>query len=326
MKMLALLLICVLLNLGWPLMTSVTQSFRVEPTSGENPVNNVRLLQFTGKPSRGLVTSTTFIFVPLLGSQPAPASRVATERSGKRVNTTPAPQLAIEPYVRPELAKRMQRLHPVILAAAADHNDPDLSGMSDQEFAEVMALVLYNEHNGWVEDAIEPLRFFTPFYQDLQVQVNQSGIGSNFSVWPTNLRPSVALEILRQEVPVPGSRRKITVPVTVEGSRITPDQYASDQHLLAAITTEISQDELAMEYLAANLARGVYRARFEGFAVSWRTLAAWHNQGIVNPEQIRDNPVASDYVRRASAYLPLARRFVANGGVEQPHYSALVAR
>ncbi|MCG8348132.1 MAG: hypothetical protein MI924_10185 [Chloroflexales bacterium] len=319
MKILALLFICVMLDLGGIIMTSAQQTFHVEPASDAKLVQDGWAAQLAGKPDYMSATPTAYMFIPLLGSQTAATPQGATERMGKRVNTVSAPQLAIEPYVRPELSKRMKNLHPVIMAAAANHNDSDLSGMSDQEFAEVMVLLLYNEHNGWVEDAIEPLRFFTPLYQDLQVQVNQSGIGSNFSVWPTNLRPSVALEILRQEVPVPGSRQKITVPVTVDGSQIAPDQYVSDQHLFAAITTEISQDELAMEYLAANLARGVYRARFEGFGVSWRTLAAWHNQGIVNPEQIRDNPVASDYVRRASAYLPLARRFVANGGPEQSH-------
>jgi hypothetical protein len=44
--------------------------------------------------------------------------------------------------------------------------------------------------------------------------------------------------------------------------------------------------------------------------VSWRTLAAWHNQGIVSPQAIQANPTARDYVRRATAYLPAARALV----------------
>jgi len=207
----------------------------------------------------------------------------------------------------------MVALRPVILEAAARHNRPELSGMSDRDFAVVLALLLYNEHNGWLEDAIEPLRLFTPAYQYAQVLVNQSGVGSNFSVWPTNLRPSVALEIAVQQVPVPEPTGWLTVPVTVEGSRVVPEEYTSQRALFAALTREIRQDELAVEYLAANLERGLYRAQYEGVPVSWRVLAAWHNQGIVRPEQVRANASARDYVRRTSAYLPTARHLIGQG-------------
>jgi hypothetical protein len=50
----------------------------------------------------------------------------------------------------------------------------------------------------------------------------------------------------------------------------------------------------------------------EGQPVSWRTLAAWHNQGIVDPVAIRNNPTARDYVRRAAAYVPLAKALFAS--------------
>lgn len=215
-----------------------------------------------------------------------------------------------DPYVRPEFARRMERLRPLIREAAARHNHPHLSGMSDTEFAVVIALVLYNEHNGWFEDTVKLVRVFTPAYQYGQVLANQSGLGSNFSVWPSNLRPSVGLEIVRQEVPLPETSAVLRVPLTVKGSRIDPAAYSSRRELFAAITREITCDDLAVEYLAANLERGVYRARYEGVPVNWRTLAAWHNQGIVAPEQIRANPCASDYVRRAAAYLPRARNLV----------------
>lgn len=228
-----------------------------------------------------------------------------------RQDSRSASQLLITPYVRPELTSRLAHLRPIILAAAARHNDPAQSGMSDQEFAEVIALVLYNEHHGWLEDDIPLLRVFRPWYEQAQVRVNRKGIGANFSVWPTNLRPSVALEILRHELPVPEPTRFITVPIEVYGSQIVLADYASHEALLAAITDEITQDELAIEYLAANLRRGVYRARYEGVPVRWWVLAAWHNQGIVQPTQIRDNPMAASYVQRASAYMPLARRFIA---------------
>jgi hypothetical protein len=119
----------------------------------------------------------------------------------------------------------------------------------------------------------------------------------------------VAVEILRQQLPI-SSTATITVPVHVAGSHVQLAAYSSQEDLYAAVTAEISQDDLAVEYLAANLERGLYRAAHDGTPVSWRTLAAWHNQGIVDPQQIRTNLTASDYVRRASAYLPLARALV----------------
>jgi hypothetical protein len=228
---------------------------------------------------------------------------------GSRLNLARTPGPSIEAYIRPDMAQRMERLRSIILAAARRHNRSALSGMSDQSFATVIATILYNENFGWVEDDIAPLRAFTPLYQDIQRQANESHLGSNFSVWPANLRPSVALEILRHELPI-SDTQMISVPVQVIGSRINIDSYASQEDLYAAITAEISQDDIAIEYLAANLERGLYRSAFEGTPVSWRTLAAWHNQGIVSPEAIQANPTARDYVRRATAYLPAARDLV----------------
>lgn len=221
--------------------------------------------------------------------------------------STPGP--TIDPYVRPGFAERMRRLQPVILAAAHRHNRPALSGMSDTEFAATIATILYNENFGWLEDDLPPLQVFTPLYQDLQRQVNASPLGGDLTVWPANLRPSVALEILRREVPLP-ENQVAYAPIRVAGSRIDPATYASQAQLYAAITAEIGRDDLAVAYLAANLERGLYRAAYEKAPVSWRTLAAWHNQGIVDPQQIRANPTARDYVRRASAYLPLAQALV----------------
>ncbi len=257
------------------------------------------------------------LLIPWAGRAPAtilaapePAVAPVAERSGSRPYHGQPLRAAIEPFVRPDLARRMDELRPTILAAARRHNRPELSGMDDEQFAAVIAVVIYNENFGWLEDDIAPLRVFTPLYQDLQRQANVSLPGSNFSVWPTNLRPSVALEILQQQLPLAGSET-VTVPVRVEGSAIDPAAFRDREALFAAITAEISRDDLAVAYLAANLERGLYRAAREGAPVSWRTLAAWHNQGLVDPRAIRANPTARDYVRRASAYLPLARELVA---------------
>lgn len=251
----------------------------------------------------------------LAARQVAAASLPA--RLGSRPLAVRRPAPAIEPYTRPGLEERLEQLRPGILAAAERHNRPDLSGMSDAEFAAAMLVILYNEQNGWLEDSLEPLRSFTPLYQQLQRQANQSPLGSNFSVWPANLRPSVALEILNQELPL-ADGSTIKVPVMISGSRIVPDAYQRRAQLYAAITAEISRDDLAIQYLAANLERALYRAAHENAPVTWRTLAAWHNQGLVDPQQIRNNAIARDYLRRAAAYLPLARAFVA--GATRPRY------
>ncbi|MGQ9926633.1 MAG: hypothetical protein ACUVS4_07145 [Chloroflexaceae bacterium] len=228
---------------------------------------------------------------------------------GAQVNPHVKPEPTIEPFVRSDLARRLERLRLLILAAAKRHNRPALSGMDDESFAVVIALIIYNENFGWLEDDVPPLRIVTPLYQRLQQAANHCLPGSNFSVWPVNLRPSVALEILKQELPL-ANGQIIHVPVRVVGSRIDPAAYARLADLLAAINAEISRDDLAIGYLAANLERGIYRAALEGAPVTWQTLAAWHNQGIVDPQAIQANSTARDYVRRAAAFIPLARGLI----------------
>jgi hypothetical protein len=203
----------------------------------------------------------------------------------------------------------MRSLRPAIIAAARRHNRPELSGMSDYDFAVLIAQIMYNEHFGWFEERVTPAQVFTPLYEDLQRETNAAGL-SNLSVWPANIRPSVAVEILRRELPLPRSTSVMTVPIAVAGSRIDLKDYRSQAGLFTAVNEEISQPTLAVEYLAANLERGLYRAQIEGVPVTWRTLAAWHNQGIVSPRDIRDNPTASDYLRRCSAYLGRARALI----------------
>jgi hypothetical protein len=236
------------------------------------------------------------------------AQRVAAA-FGQREAERRAPGPAIDPYVRPEFAAEMRALQPTILAAARRHNHPELSNMSDDEFAMLIAQIMYNEHYGWFEERITPVQAITPWYENIQRETNAAGL-SNLSLWPANIRPSVALEILRQQVPLPHSTSVLTVPVVVAGSRIDPQHFRSQSALYAAITEEISQPALAVEYLAANIERGLYRAQIEEVPVTWRTLAAWHNQGIVAPRDIRNNPTASDYLRRCSAYLGKARALI----------------
>jgi hypothetical protein len=233
---------------------------------------------------------------------------LAIALSGTSASPTAARTRAT-PFVRPAFAAQMETLRPVILDAAARHNDPAISGMDDAAFAEIIALALYNEHFGWLEEAVPPLRPLTPWYQAAQMTLN--AFGANLTVWPSNIRPSVALEMLRGEVPVKDADRPITIALHIKGSRIDPTRYRAQAELYAAINHELIQPALAVEYLAANLERGVHRARHEGVPVTWQALAAWHNQGIVAPDDIAANPTAREYVRRAAVYRDLARAFIA---------------
>ena len=251
---------------------------------------------------------------------PSALCRPRLPRFGQRVADRRAPGPSIDPYVRPEFAAEMRALQPAILAAAQRHNRPELSHMSDYDFAVLIAQIMYNEHFGWFEERVTPVQAFTPLYEDLQRETNAAGL-SDLSVWPANIRPSVALEILHRQLPLPHSTRMLTVPVGVAGSRIDPQRYQSQGALYAAISEEISQPPLAVEYLAANIERGLYRAQVEGVPVTWRTLAAWHNQGIVAPRDIRNNPTASDYLRRCSAYLGKARALI-----DQPYPTPALRR
>ena len=103
-----------------------------------------------------LVLSALIVVLAQLGARGAPTTMAAPHHGGTRGGSRPNPDLVsrptIEPFVRPALARRMERLRPTILAAAARHNRPELSGMDDREFATVIGLVIYNENFGWLED------------------------------------------------------------------------------------------------------------------------------------------------------------------------------
>ncbi|MBC8076339.1 MAG: hypothetical protein H7Y32_09725 [Chloroflexales bacterium] len=245
-------------------------------------------------------------FAPQLSAYASPAP-VQSAGPDARQNTVAAPAHG---YIEASFAARMRALRPTILAAAARHNHPAVSGLSDTQFAATMAQLLYNEHNGWFEDEVPLIRQLTPLYQQVQQGANETGLGSNFSVWPSNLRPSVALEILAREVPLPAGKGALAVPISVMGSSINQHVYPSRRALLAAITAELADERLAVEYLAANLERGVYRARYEGAPITWRTLAAWHNGGITLPIDIAANTRTDGYVKRAALYLAAAHELI----------------
>jgi hypothetical protein len=208
------------------------------------------------------------------------------------------------PAPRPEFVQQMYEMRPVILEAAARHNPANLSRMSDNDFAVVVALILYNEDLGSVEERVGFLRATTTVRKSLEVYVNEL-IGSNLSIRPSNVRPSVAHEMLRHQLPIPGTSTMITIPITVTETDISDTLHVSQPDLYRAITHELVQPDKAIEYLTANLERGIYRARYENVPVSWQTLMAWHIRGLVSPGAIRRNPDAYAYTKRLT-YLKYA--------------------
>lgn len=191
-------------------------------------------------------------------------------------------------YVRPEFRAQLNLDRSRILAVAARYNDQHATQLSDRQFAAVMLTILYNEHNGWLEDMFPVIRGVTPLYQDAQA-VSNAYLGTNFSVWPSNLRPSVVREIYAHEVPTVG-----IVPLPLPDLPATAQVAANDP-------------DTAYELLGANLRRGIIRAQHEHVRVTWQTLLAWHNAGVVAPSAIRANPALLHYVTRARAYLPEAQ-------------------
>lgn len=191
-------------------------------------------------------------------------------------------------YIRPSVARNVFAQREYILQLAHHYNRPQITHYDDSEFAAIMVTVLYTEQLGWLEDMLPSIRAVTPFYQSAQVVSNQ-WFGTNFSVWPANLRPSVVDEILAAEVPGVGH---IALPLSIPTPLNNP-RYA---HVLA------SQSDYAVELLAANLARGIVRANAESIPITWQTLLAWHNAGLVNPAQIATNRSLQHYLYRASFY------------------------
>jgi hypothetical protein len=191
-------------------------------------------------------------------------------------------------FIRPSIAQKVFAQRQYILQLAHRHNHPQITHYDDSEFAAIMITILYTEQLGWLEDVLPSIRVVTPLYQDAQVVSNQ-WFGTNFSVWPANLRPSVVDEILAAEVPGVG---QVTLPLDIP-TQLNAPRYAN---LLA------SQPDYAFELLAANLERGIIRANAESVPITWQTLLAWHNAGLVNPSQIATNHSLQHYLYRATFY------------------------
>lgn len=191
-------------------------------------------------------------------------------------------------YIRPSIAASVLARQQYILTLARLHNHPQLTHFDEREFAAVMVTILYTEQLGWLEDVVPSIRPLTPYYQEAQV-ISNDYIGTNFSVWPANLRPSVVDEIISNQVPAVGIvELHLLIPRTMQHK-----EYANQ---LAYNT------DTAFALLAANLERGIIRATHEHVPITWKTLLAWHNAGIVDPQHIAQNRSLQHYLKRAAIY------------------------
>ncbi len=220
--------------------------------------------------------------------EPMPPSTLTNQLSALAAPFLGAPS----GYIRPSIKDTVTTHYDDIQRLAHTYNHPALSGMSDAEFASVMVTILYNEQLGWLEDVFPWLRPLTPIYQDAQVISNQ-WFGTNYSVWPANLRPSVVNEIVTEQ-------RAHQRPSSASTHTLPPFPQSPYHTLLA------TNPDSALELLAANLERGIYRAHETGVAVTPQTLLAWHNAGIVDPTDIQASPSLQHYLARASVYTTTA--------------------
>lgn len=220
-----------------------------------------------------------------LFNQTTPITSIVTNTSSALV----APYLdRPSGYVRPSIAQSVLERQQYILTLARLHNHPQLTHFDDREFAAVMVTILYTEQLGWLEDVFPSIRPMTPYYQEAQV-ISNNYFGTNFSVWPANLRPSVVDEILSNQIPAVGH---VELLLLVPRSEQQP-KYANQ---LA------SETDTAFALLAANLERGIIRAAHEHVPITWKTLLAWHNAGIVDPQHMAQNRSLQHYLQRATVY------------------------
>lgn len=228
------------------------------------------------------------LLIQTLFWEPTPPSTITNQLSALAAPFLGAPS----GYIRPSIQETVSTHRVDIERLAHTYNHPAMSGMSDAEFASVMVTILYNEQLGWLEDVFPWLRPLTPIYQHAQVISNQ-WFGTNYSVWPANLRPSVVNEILTEQRAQqrPGSATILALPTFPQ----------SPVH-----TSLATNPDSALELLAANLERGIYRANATDVAVTAQTLLAWHNSGIVDPAVIQQNASLQHYLARASVYTTTA--------------------
>jgi len=201
-------------------------------------------------------------------------------------------------------------LLPAIRRSTQLHN-PSNSNLDDASFAALMITILHfegrlpgnakpNTFGNWLSDEGSDFATFVGVWN------GTTGIA--------NVRPSVAFELHQEGYSIEGSGYSadgLICRTSPRNPRINPLQ-------LLGIELQIST--ISIEYLAANLERGINRVRAEGLEPSAFNLAAWHNSGVYTPLGFanRDPKIglkSRSYGNTIIGTMPEAFIFLGEGGI-----------
>jgi RHS repeat-associated protein len=169
----------------------------------------------------------------------------------------------------------IQVLKPVIIDSAERHNDFARSNLTDEAFAALMAAHLNRESRLGVLTK----RYLWDIAGDFAAR-----LGLNTSIGIANIRPGVGAQILFGVNPgipgcfeynVEGSEILDLWNTLPEGSHNYPYGESKEDVIQAFIVNELFDDELSIEYLAANIERGFDRADYFGIEPSVFNLGNW---------------------------------------------------
>jgi hypothetical protein len=216
----------------------------------------------------------------------------------------------------------IHRLKPDILACARRHNTVK-TNMDENAFAALMTAILHWE--GRLPGNAKP--FWGPGGvgdisggQIRDILGDLAGLfGADVTTGIANIRPSVAFEILKGEIP--GFQGRYCY--NIEGGT-TYDDIRNNPFRGLTLFNELQKEKVSLEYLAANLERGADRINTLGFQASVFNLAAWHNTGVQTRDEFRDpqiGPKAQSYANVILSTMPTALRVLGVQGRYLPYNS-----
>jgi hypothetical protein len=167
-----------------------------------------------------------------------------------------------------EIAGPLVTPHTRVIALAADRHNR-LLAVSDRELADLLTAVLVAENSGaalWRMPGM--LDTIYPVWDGLQVASNS--LGMDYSVGIGRIRPQTALEIRQGWSEHQGRVIYHNVQVFVPGD--SGGNQISSQRL--------AEDDVSIEYLAANFEMGTAVAQAFGVDPTLLDLARWHNTGL----------------------------------------------
>jgi hypothetical protein len=201
------------------------------------------------------------------------------------------------------------KLKPSILASAGRHNTP-LTNMDNESFAALMTAILHWEGRlpGNGKDKGNQ-------FKDCLGDWAAILIGYDASTGIANIRPSVALEILREGYKIEDVPSYETLMAASQmrpfGGYYQSTCSCTQLHQLRPLEFLFGQLQnygISIEFLAANLQRGADRVTAKKYAASVFNLAAWHNAGVQTPDEFRSEfgPKARSYANTMLGTMPEA--------------------